>query len=288
MGARTPLLMFAYRFAFLSIFLWSCTAGFARAQTPSPLQEWQYSSGIILEKLFEPAVPDWSVVLGIGAELKPLYNGADQYRVQAGPVINIRYSDIAFASTGEGLGVNIWRGDNYRFGVALGYDLGREVSEDESQLHGLGDINKAPVAKVFGSYVISKDFPLVLRANFGQIIGGADGLIGDFGAYMPLPGSSKTLFMFAGPSVTFADQHYMQKEFGVTASQAEASGYRPYYAHAGFNGAGFGFSGTKFITDHWLINLDLAVSHLLGSATQSPITQKAVQPALSLSIAYDW
>jgi len=31
-----------------------------------------------------------------------------------GPVIDVRYQDLAFASVGEGIGVNVIRGDNYR------------------------------------------------------------------------------------------------------------------------------------------------------------------------------
>jgi outer membrane scaffolding protein for murein synthesis (MipA/OmpV family) len=51
---------------------------------------------------------------------------------------------------------------------------------------------------------------------------------------------------------------------------------------------GLGFSATRFITDHWLINMDTAVNHLLGSARESPITQRTVQRALALSFAYTW
>lgn len=76
----------------------------ALSQTPSPLEEWQYSSGIDLQKLFEPDVPKWRVVLGAAAEARPLYEGAQRALVQGGPVINIRYRDLAFASVGEGLG----------------------------------------------------------------------------------------------------------------------------------------------------------------------------------------
>ena len=170
------------------------------AQTPSPLQEWQYSSGIVLEQLFEPVEPDWTYVAGLATEFKPLYDGSQPYRVVAGPVIDIRYRDVAFASVGEGLGLNLLRGTNYRAGIALDYDLGRRVSDDESHLHGLGDIHAAPVVKVFGSYVISKQFPLVLRLDARQFVGGAEGAVADVQAYLPLPGSSKTLVMFAGPS----------------------------------------------------------------------------------------
>ena len=258
------------------------------AQTPSPLQEWQYSGGIALEKLFEPKLPDWRVVLGTGVEDKPLYDGATLTRTSAGPVINVRYKDLWFASVGEGLGVNLLHGDHYRGGLAITYDLGRLEENDISHLHGLGDINRAPAIKAFMSYAVSKSFPLVVRADVRQIIGGADGLMADLDAYMPLPGSSKRLIMFAGPSFTYGDHRYMQKEFGVTMSQSIASGYPVYDAHSGSDAVGFGFSATGFITEHWLVNVDTAVNHLLGSAAYSPITQKTTQHVVALSLAYTW
>jgi outer membrane scaffolding protein for murein synthesis (MipA/OmpV family) len=288
-GRPLPTVLRSWRLLAPVCVLWLCAPGIACAQTPSPLQEWQYSSGIILERLFEPDVPKWRTVLGAGIEFRPLYEGSSAYRGEAGPVINVRYRDLAFFSVGEGLGVNILHGDHYRVGVALGYDLGRREEDDLTHLRGLGDIGRAPVAKFFASYVISKKFPLVLRADVREIFGGgADGLVGDFGAYLPLPGSSKKLFMFAGPSMTLADRHYQQKVFGVTATQALASGYPEYSAHGGANVAGFGFSATRFITEHWLINTDLAVNRLLGSASDSPITQRNLQGVAALSMEYSW
>jgi outer membrane scaffolding protein for murein synthesis (MipA/OmpV family) len=187
----------------------------AKAQTPSPLQEWQYPGGIILEKLFAPQVPEWRIILGASAAWRPIYQGAKPYRVSPGPVINIRYRDIAFASMGEGLGVNVLRGENYRIGVTLGYDLGRKVSDYPSHLTGLGNIQPAPVIKLFAAYVPWKSFPVVLRADVRRVVGGANGFLGDLEAYMPLPGSGKRFVMFAGPSITFADAAYQQHVFGV-------------------------------------------------------------------------
>jgi outer membrane scaffolding protein for murein synthesis (MipA/OmpV family) len=276
------------RLLYLAVILWACVPRAVWSQTPSPLQEWQYSSGTALEKLFVPNLPDWDVVLGVGGEYKPLYDGAELTRKQAGPVINVRYKDIAFASVGEGLGVNLIHGEHYRGGIALSYDLGRLVSNDVGHLHGLGDIGRAPAVKVFASYALSKSFPLVVRGDVRQILGGADGMLADLGAYLPLPGSSKRLVMLAGPSFTYADHRYMQKVFGVTAAQSIASGYPVYDAHAGSDAVGFGFSATGFVTDHWLINVDAAVNRLLGSARESPITQKTVQHAVGLSVAYAW
>src|ERR1700685_4191763 len=73
----------------------------AVAQTPSPLQEWQYPGGNILQKVFMPELPKWREVAGLAVLEQPIYEGARGYRVEVGPVIDIRYYDIAFASVGE-------------------------------------------------------------------------------------------------------------------------------------------------------------------------------------------
>ncbi len=98
----------------------------ARAQSQSPLQEWQYDGGIVLARLFEPNLPAWRIIAGAAAEVQPAYDGARAYRVSGGPVINVYYRDVAFFSTGEGLGYNFLRGDHYQIGIGLTYDLGRE------------------------------------------------------------------------------------------------------------------------------------------------------------------
>jgi outer membrane scaffolding protein for murein synthesis (MipA/OmpV family) len=260
----------------------------AWSQTPSPLQEWQYGGGIVLQQLFEPQLPQWRVFLGVAAELQPVYQGARAYRVLGGPVINIRYKDLAFFSLGEGLGINFLRGPYYRVGISLGWDLGRRVPDDYPNLHGLGDISLAPSVKLFASYVLSKDFPLVIQADVRQIIGGAAGVVGDLEAYMPLPGSSKKFVMFLGPSITWADHRYLQKEFGVTQTQSLASGHPIFDVHGGTNSVGLGFSATRIFTEHWLLNMDAAISYLRGSAAESPITEARVQRAFALSVDYRW
>ena len=259
------------------------------AQTPSPLQEWQYSGGIILSRLFEPDAPQFRKIVGLGADVAPLYSGARADRVMGGPVINISYKDIAFVSTGDGIGYNFLRGDHYQVGAAMAYDLGRSEQQDLNNLRGLGDIGAAPVAKLYGTWVLAKKFPLILRIDARQFIGGAQGAIGDASVYMPLPGSSKTFVMFAGPSISFATHHYLQTLYGVTAAQAVASGHPAYdVAHAGTSAVGVGFSATKFITSHWLVNMDAAISQIRGSAAESPLVEARTQRVLALSLNYQW
>jgi outer membrane scaffolding protein for murein synthesis (MipA/OmpV family) len=276
------------RLACAALLISTLAARTACAQTPSPMQEWQYSGGIILSRLFEPNLPDWRVILGAAAESQPVYTGAHAYKVQGGPVINIQYKDIAFLSTGDGLGFNFLRGDHYRVGAAIAYDLGRKERDDYGNLRGMGDISAAPAAKLFATYVLSKKFPLILRVDARQILGGADGTVGDVGIYMPLPGSSKKFVMFAGPSATFATHRYSQSEFGVTPAQSLASGHPVFDTHAGMESVGVGFSATGFLTAHWLLNIDAALTKLKGSPDISPITQTSTQRELALSINYQF
>jgi outer membrane scaffolding protein for murein synthesis (MipA/OmpV family) len=94
--------------------------------------------------------------------------------------------------------------------------------------------------------------------------------------------------MFAGPSITLATHRYLQSEYGVTPSQSLASGHRVFDPHAGTAAVGVGFSATGFITDHWLLNLDAAVSKLKGSADESPVTERGTERVIVLSVAYNW
>lgn len=281
--ARTPTLL-AEATAAIAVLI----APVALAQTPSPLGEWQYSAGIPLAKLYQPKLPDWEARVGVGTTFQPRYDGSDRYHTLVGPSLDIRYGDLAFASTGEGIGVNVIQGPNWRASISAVYDLGRRGHDDPSRLNGLGNINPAPELKLAAEYVISKEFPLVFRAAITRSIGGSNGWLADVGTYMPMPGSSDKFFWFAGPSVTFADSNYMNGWFGVNETQAAASGYRQYGASAGLKSAGFGVTFIWFVDKHWFITADGAFKRLLGSAAHSPITQTKTNGVCDISLNYQF
>ena len=277
------------RLALLALLLIACDSRTALAQTPSPLQEWQYSGGVILARLFEPDIPKWRTILGVAAQTQPVYDGSRAYQVRGGPVVNVYYRDVAFFSTGEGIGYNFLHGDHYQVGIGVTYDLGRQEKADLRNLRGVGNISAAPVGKLYASWVLSRRFPLILRVDGRQFMGGAQGAVGDAAVYLPLPGSSKTFVMFAGPSITLATNHYLQTLYGVTPAQAAASGHRVYtIPHAGTSAAGVGFSATKFLTPHLLLNVDAALSQIRGSPAHSPLVETHTQRVVALSVDYNW
>lgn len=258
----------------------------AQAQSPSPLAEWQYTAGIPLEKMFEKQTPTWRVNLGIGTSMRSIYPGDDRDRVRVGPSISIRYRDRYFASTGEGIGVDVIDTRHLQLGVSLGYSLGRQQSSDEFHLRGLGNIPVAPVVMAFANYVVSKRVPLVIQVVARRGLGGARGWTGTFSAYMPLPGSSRRFRWFAGPTVTIADAGYMQQWFGVSAAQAAHSQYGVYRPHAGLRSYGGGVTAVWFFRKHWLLDANAAIEELVNGAGHSPITQSPANLTVDATVAY--
>jgi outer membrane scaffolding protein for murein synthesis (MipA/OmpV family) len=80
----------------------------------------------------------------------------------------------------------------------------------------------------------------------------------------------------------------MQREFGVTEAQSLASGHPVFDVAGGTKSVGIGFSATKVITKHWLLNFDLSGTWLQHSAADSPVTEASLQKSLAVSANYNW
>ena len=97
------------------------------------------------------------LTLGAGVGFVPRYPGAEDYRLRGLPMIGVSYGRF-FAGgeaggEGAGIGFNLLRDPNWRLGIALdlGFDRARRES-DHPSLQGLGDIDRATRAVLFGGY----------------------------------------------------------------------------------------------------------------------------------------
>src|ERR1700722_1007128 len=259
------------------------------AQTPSPLQEWQYSSGLILARMFEPDLPEFRVISGVGSAIQPIYDGSRAYQALGGPVINVQFKDIAFISTGDGIGCNVVRKRDLQLGVSIAYDRGRKERDDYTNLTGMGDKPVSAVPKLFGAWVVSQEFPLVIRGDIRHLLRPGGGSIADLGAYFPLPGSSTHLAMFFGPSITVADKRHLQDMYGVTNQQSSSSKHVAYsIEQSGIEATGLGFSATWIFSRHYLVNVDAAINYLGHLPADSPLVERASGHVVALSFDYAW
>ena len=252
------------------------------AQTPSPLMDWQYSTGEVLSSLEGPP-PEWRSVFGPGLSEQPTFMGSKRYETEPSAILDIRYKDEFFLSDGEGIGWNVLTAPGFRAGVAVGYDIGRNT-HDDPRIRDLPNIAFAPEPKIFAQYFL---FPVVLTADLKKGIGGNNGIQGDVGAYIPLPlKQDKTWLLFVGPSLTMADGRYMNSYFGVSDYSSRLSGLRQFTANGGFTNAGVGATSIYMIGQHWVVVSNLGWRRLLGDAARSPITETKSQIAADLNIGY--
>jgi outer membrane scaffolding protein for murein synthesis (MipA/OmpV family) len=259
------------------------------AQTPSPLQEWQYSSGLILAGMFEPDRPEFRVIAGVGSAIQPVYDGSRAYRVLGGPVINVQFKDIAFISTGDGIGYNVVHKRGLQLGVSIAYDRGRKERDDYTNLIGMGDKPVSAVPKLFGAWVVSQKFPLVIRGDIRRLLRPGGGSIADLGTYFPLPGCSSRLALFFGPSITIANKRYLQDMYGVTNQESVTSRHAAYsIQHSGVEATGLGFSATWTLSRHYLVNIDAAINYLGHLPSDSPLVERASGRVVALSFDYTW
>jgi outer membrane scaffolding protein for murein synthesis (MipA/OmpV family) len=259
------------------------------AQTPSPLQEWQYSSGLILARMFEADLPEFRVISGIGSAIQPIYDGSRAYRAQAGPVINVQFKDIAFLSTGDGIGYNAIHKRDLQMGLSIAYDRGRKERDDYANLTGMGDKPVSAVPKLFGAWVVSQEFPLVIRGDIRHLLRAGGGSIADLGVYFPVPGSSAHLAMFLGPSITVADTRYLQDMYGVTNQQSASSRHAAYsIEQSGIEATGLGFSATWSLSRHYLVNVDAAINYLGHVPAGSRLVERTGGHVVAVSFDYAW
>ena len=276
MGKLAPLFLIALIFALP-----------AAAQTPAPRMDWQYSTGEVLtsssEVMGDEKLPTLRQTYGAGLAVQPSYIGSDRYKIMPSPFFDVRYEDVAFLSVGEGIGVNLLRGDGFRAGVAVGYDLGRNTHDDPRIRH-LPNISAAAEPKIFAQYFLK---PVVLTFDLRKGIGGNDGIVGDVGAYVPIPlNEANNLILFAGPSVSLADRRYMNSYFGVSPESSRISGLRAFDAGGGLANAGAGATLLYLMGEHWMVIGNAAYQRLLGDAGRGPIPQTRVQAVGDLTIGY--
>ena len=255
----------------------------AFSEDSAALPEWILSAGVPLLAHSGESRPTWDITALMAAQASPRYPGGHSVQTKAFPLIDIRYKDLAFISAIEGLGVNIWQSPSYRLGVALTYDPGRS-EHDAPILKNLGSIKPAAEAKIFADYVI---FPVVLRADVRRAIDGYPGFIADGSAYVPLFVSDH-LVVFSGASLTWASRSFMNAYFGISPTQAIASGLPAYQTTGGLRSAGLGSDITWTLSPHWLLNAAFGAQRFSNRAYHSPLAQTRFETAASIAFGYSF
>ena len=223
----------------------------------------------------------WEVSLGGGLSYAPRYEGAANDRLRFMPLFDASYNNgKIFISPIRGIGYNFSDDRDVQYGVRINIGRGRYQNEDP-RLYGMGDIRFAPEAGIFynqrvGGYYLSSG-----------VSSGENGTHAEAGSgYGFLLGTIDRLRI--GVNFSWGDNKYSQRYFGVTASQAAASGYvfNAYDANAGMTDYALTSNWVHNFDKKWFSNTGLAVMKLVGSAELSPLTQRSTSASINALLGY--
>lgn len=213
-----------------------------------------------------------NIRVGLGPVITPAYEGSDDYKIKAAPLISFRYRDLVQVDNNN-IRVNLFgrdtlfRSERFKAGPLLKLDFGRDET-DSPDLFGLGDVGTSLELGVFASYTVG---PTRARVRIQHdVISGHSGMrvIGDLGVAIY---RSDKVAVTGTLSSTWTDSSYNEAFFGVTAAQALASGLTAFTATSGLKDVSLAFGGNYTISDSWAIVGNAGFSKLLGDAKNSPI-----------------
>ncbi len=226
------------------------------------------------------ATSDWSITLGGGGAVRPVYPGSKDVEFTPVPVVSIVYKDLVFLGS-DGLGVNAYKNEWLTLGASVFFRGGRD-EDDADRLRGMGDIDFAVQGRLFAKV---KAGPVNLGATLARDFGGSDGFTADLTASSTFK-LSDSIRLTPGITTTIGDDNYMETWFGVSPLQAQRSGLSTHDAGAGIRSVGAFLAANYRLTEHWSINSAVRLDYLVGDAADSPITERRAQPTFMLTGSY--
>lgn len=213
---------------------------------------------------------DLRVRVGLGAQLRPNYVGADDTEVAPLWDIDIAHGtdEFGFEAPDYSFGIPLISEGGFSAGPAANLASGRKNSDVGADI---GKIPRTFEAGAFASYQITKS--LYTRAEVLKGIGGHEGVLGTIGAdYIWRDGDRYVVSI--GPRVLFSDAKYQRAYFGVTPTAAAATGLPQYRPSGGMYGLALA-SGLSYQFDsRWGLFGYGRYERLIGDAAKSPIVRE--------------
>ena len=213
---------------------------------------------------------DLRVRVGLGAQLKPEFKGADD--TEFGPLFDI---DIAkgsdpfrFEAPDDSFGIRLISNERFAAGPAAKIEGSRKNKDVGAAV---GKVPTTIEAGVFAEFLASDSFRI--RGEVLKGIGGHEGLEGSVGAdYINRDGDR---YVFSvGPRLLFSDSRYQRAFFGVDSEAALATGLPVYRPDGGLHGVAVA-SGLSYQFGPRFGAFGFArAERLVGDAGKSPIIKE--------------
>ncbi|WP_271540544.1 MipA/OmpV family protein [Bradyrhizobium sp. CCBAU 45321] len=232
---------------------------------------------------------NWTVMVGIGGEYKPEFVGSNNGKFFPIPIFSIRRAGSIdqFRGPRDSASIALLDVGNFRAGPAFKYVASRKADK-YAELTGLGNVDAAYELGGFVEY-----YPvdwLRLRSELRQGMGGHTGTVADVSADVIVP-LIQRLTISAGPRFTWKSANATAPYFGVTDTQALASGLPRYDARGGAHSVGFGSQISYRINPQWEVHAYVEYQKLLGDVADSPLVKlrgSSNQTTVGLGASYSF
>ena len=238
-----------------------------------------------------PVSGSWTVMVGVGGEYKPDFEGANRAMLSPVPIFAIRRagSTEQFRGPRDSSSIAVVDFGDLRAGPAAKFVSSRKAS-NYSELNGLGDISTTVELGGFIEYYPVDWFRT--RGELRQGIGGHHGVVADLSADFIVP-IIQRLTISAGPRFTWESTNATAPYFGIDAAQALASGLPAYDAKGGPHSVGAGAQVSYRINPQWEVHAYVEYERLLGDAANSPLVTLRGSPnqttfGIGASYAFDF
>jgi outer membrane protein len=211
----------------------------------------------------------WTVMVGVGGEYKPDFEGANRSMLSPVPIFAIHRAGSAepFRGPRDGASIALIDFGDLRAGP-VGKFVASRKANNYTELNGLGDVSAAVELGGFLEY-----FPVDwfrTRVETRQGFGGHHGVVADFSADAIVPIIQGVTFS-AGPRFTWESTKATAPYFGIDAAQAMATGLPVFNARGGAHSAGAGAQLSYRFNPQWEVHSYVEYERLLGDAAASPL-----------------
>jgi MipA family protein len=212
---------------------------------------------------------DWTVMVGVGGQMQPDFEGSKRYTPSPVPIFSIHRagSPDRFRSPLDNAGLTLFDFGGFHAGP-VGKFVGARTATTYPELNGLGDVKPAFQLGGFLEY-----FPvdwLRARAEIRQGIGGEKGLTTDLSSDLVVP-LSQQWTISGGPRFTLDTTAATAPYFSITPLQTLNSGLPTFNAKGGAHSTGAGTQVRYQINPQWEAHSYVEYSRLLGDAALSPL-----------------
>ena len=264
-----------------------------RIPTPQILAALLLSQSAAADPLLpSPSVPavamadGWAFAIGADIEYEAEYDGADDYTVEAGPAVLLQWRkgrQLWFVEGAE-LGWRGLRGQHWLLQAGLRFEGGRD-EDDASQLRGLGDTDD----EITAMFEVRRGFGDHWNHWLAARVMAGDGDIGTLGVLAAghyfganAAGTGVELVAFT----TFGSAAFIERDFGISAAQSEASGLPQTSLGGGYRSLGVSLVGRWFPAERWQLGAELGYEKYSSDIGDSPIARKDYETEVGLRVIY--